>query len=61
MPVDLVASQLNDFTISGNTMPVDAPSNSIEGLNSQDPAPDIDKRIRALKKKVYILDSGSTR
>ena len=43
--VESVASQMNELTVT-------PPSESIECLNPGGAAPDIDKRIRALKKKV---------
>lgn len=46
--VELVASQMNELTVS-------PPSESIECLNPGGGASDIDKKIRALKKKVLIL------
>lgn len=46
--VESVASQMNELTVT-------PPSESIECLNPGGAAPDIDKRIRALKKKVWIL------
>lgn len=44
-PLDSIVSQINDITISVATPP----------LNSTDHVPDIDKKIRALKKKVIFL------
>ena len=50
--VDVVTSELNDLNIATNSSAAIAPSNSGEHLGSQDPVPDIDKKIRALRKKV---------
>lgn len=48
--VDAVASELNKLAVSVNSNRVTTPANSEESPN-----PDIDKRIRALKKKVRFL------
>lgn len=53
--VESVASQMNELTVNENPTTVTPPSESIECLNTGGAAPDIDKRIRALKKKVWIL------
>ena len=50
--VESVASQMNELTVTENPTTVTPPSESIECLNPGGAAPDIDKRIRALKKKV---------
>ena len=52
--VESVASQMNELTVTENPTTV-TPPESIECLNPGGAAPDIDKRIRALKKKVRIL------
>lgn len=50
--VEVVTSELNNLNIATNSSAAVASSDSIEPLGSQDPVPDIDKKIRALKKKV---------
>lgn len=50
--VEVVTSEFNDLYIATNSSAVIAPSNPLEPLGSQDPVPGIDKKIRALKKKV---------
>ncbi|CAI9304320.1 unnamed protein product [Lactuca saligna] len=45
-PLDSIVSQINDITISVATPP----------LNSADHVPDIDKKIRALKKKIRLTE-----
>ncbi|CAH1447712.1 partner of Y14 and mago isoform X2 [Lactuca sativa] len=45
-PLDSIVSQINDITISVATPP----------LNSTDHVPDIDKKIRALKKKIRLTE-----
>ncbi|KAI3805123.1 hypothetical protein L1987_27195 [Smallanthus sonchifolius] len=49
---DLVVSQINEITISGNSSVASPPLNSEMG----DHVPDIDKRIRALKKKIRFTE-----
>ncbi|KAI3755239.1 hypothetical protein L1987_55035 [Smallanthus sonchifolius] len=49
---DLVVSQINEITISGNSSVASPPLNSETG----DHVPDIDKRIRALKKKIRLTE-----
>lgn len=49
-PFESVVSQLNEVTISENSSVASPPVNSAAG----DQVPDIDKRIRALKKKVFL-------
>ncbi|KAM0036281.1 putative WIBG, Mago-binding, WIBG domain superfamily [Helianthus debilis subsp. tardiflorus] len=51
-PFELVVSQINEITISGNTSAASPPVNSETG----DHVPDIDKRIRALKKKIRLTE-----
>ncbi|XP_076921989.1 partner of Y14 and mago isoform X2 [Bidens hawaiensis] len=48
-PLESVMAQINEITISGNSS---APVNSATG----DHVPDIDKRIRALKKKIRLTE-----
>ncbi|KAF5952012.1 hypothetical protein HYC85_009956 [Camellia sinensis] len=53
--VEPMVSQLNDLAISANSAVVAPPSNSTQCSTPSDPVPDIDKKIRALKKKVKFL------
>ncbi|WOG87105.1 hypothetical protein DCAR_0206327 [Daucus carota subsp. sativus] len=55
--VDVVTSELNDLNIATNSSAAIAPSNSGEHLGSQDPVPDIDKKIRALRKKLRLAEA----
>ncbi|XP_024968774.1 partner of Y14 and mago-like isoform X2 [Cynara cardunculus var. scolymus] len=50
-PVESIVSQIDEITISGNRSVVAPPSNSTEC------SPDIDKRIRALKKKIRLTEA----
>ena len=52
--VKSVVSQMNDLAVSVNSAVVTPPSNSTQ-CSTPDPIPDIDKKIRALKKKVKFL------
>ncbi|KAA8545539.1 hypothetical protein F0562_020323 [Nyssa sinensis] len=52
-----VASQMNELSISANPSVVNPPSNSTECLTPGDHVPDIDKRIRALKKKIRLTEA----
>ncbi|KAI7728457.1 hypothetical protein M8C21_027042 [Ambrosia artemisiifolia] len=51
-PLESVVSQMNEITISGNSSAANPPVNS----ETADHAPDIDKRIRALKKKIRLTE-----
>nr|DAD24481.1 TPA_asm: hypothetical protein HUJ06_025945 [Nelumbo nucifera] len=52
--VESVAHQMDMLSVSGN-LPAVAPSaNSVETSNPGAPGPDLDRRIRALKKKVIF-------
>lgn len=55
--VESVASQMNELTVTENPTTVTPPSESIECLNPGGAAPDIDKRIRALKKKIRLTEA----
>ncbi|XP_028088629.1 partner of Y14 and mago-like isoform X2 [Camellia sinensis] len=54
--VEPMVSQLNDLAISANSAVVAPPSNSTQCSTPSDPVPDVDKKIRALKKK-FVWDS----
>ncbi|KAK2966628.1 hypothetical protein RJ640_002571 [Escallonia rubra] len=56
-PVGSVASQINELSISTNSSVVNPPSDSPVGLTPEDHAPDVDKRIRALKKKIRLMEA----
>ncbi|KAK9077102.1 hypothetical protein SSX86_005438 [Deinandra increscens subsp. villosa] len=51
-PFESVVSQMNEISISGNSSVAIPPLNSATG----DHVPDIDKRIRALKKKIRLTE-----
>lgn len=53
--VKSLTSQMNDLAVSANPAVVSPPSDSTEPSNSAAPVQDIDKRIRALKKKVCLI------
>lgn len=55
--VESVASQINELSISANSSVVTPPSNSANYSAPGDHAPDIDKRIRALKKKIRLTEA----
>ncbi|KAK9073938.1 hypothetical protein SSX86_006532 [Deinandra increscens subsp. villosa] len=55
-PFESIVSQINEITISGNPSVASPPFNSTEGSATGDQAPDIDKRIRALKKKIRLTE-----
>lgn len=50
--VKTLTSQMNELAVAGNPSIVNPPSDTVEGSDSIGPGQDIDKRIRALKKKV---------
>ncbi|KAI3702078.1 hypothetical protein L6452_27727 [Arctium lappa] len=52
-----IVSQINEITISGNPSVATPPLNSTECLATEDHIPDIDKRIRALKKKIRLTEA----
>lgn len=54
-PVKSVTSQLNELGVSDNPVEVIPPSDSTEGSCPGVPGQDIDKKIRALRKKVILL------
>lgn len=53
--VNSLSSQINELAISGNSSIVTPTSDSVEGSAQMGPGQDIDKRIRALRKKVDQL------
>ena len=53
--VKSLTSQMNELAVSGNSSFVAPSSECVEGLDPAAPGQDIDKRIRALKKKVHLL------
>ncbi|KAK9073937.1 hypothetical protein SSX86_006531 [Deinandra increscens subsp. villosa] len=55
-PFESIVSQINEISISENTSVASPPFNSTEGSATGDQAPDIDKRIRALKKKIRLTE-----
>lgn len=55
--VESVVSQMNELGISANSSAVMPPSISTESSAPGDHVPDIDKRIRALKKKVKNVNA----
>ncbi|KAI7745348.1 hypothetical protein M8C21_027960 [Ambrosia artemisiifolia] len=59
-PLESVVSQINEITVSGNPAVASPPLNSTEGPVTGDHVPDIDKRIRALKKKIRLTEAQKT-
>ncbi|CAH1450612.1 unnamed protein product [Lactuca virosa] len=56
--VESIASHINEITISGNQcVATTPPSNSMESSATTEHVPDIDKRIRALKKKIRLMEA----
>lgn len=53
--IEQLTSQINELAVSANASVITPPSDSTEGSNSGNPVQDIDKRIRALKKKVEFM------
>lgn len=49
-----LTSQMSELAVSANPAVVLPPSDSTEDSSQADPIQDIDKRIRALKKKVFF-------
>jgi partner of Y14 and mago protein len=49
-----LASQMNELAVSSNPAVVGPSSDLADASNMESPVQDIDKRIRALKKKVYF-------
>lgn len=59
-PVDSVVSEMNDLAISSNSAVVAPPLDSSQCSTPSDPISDIDKRIRALKKKIRLSEQKTT-
>ncbi|KAF4376262.1 hypothetical protein F8388_018931 [Cannabis sativa] len=55
--VKSLTSQMNELDVSTNPSAITPPSDSVEDSNSGDPIQDIDKRIRALKKKIRLTEA----
>lgn len=57
--VESIASHINEITISGNPcVPTTTPpSTSMESSATTEHVPDIDKRVRALKKKIRLMEA----
>ncbi|KAM2375725.1 hypothetical protein ACFXTH_044449 [Malus domestica] len=55
--VESLASQMNELGVSSSSSLVTPPSDSTEDLNPAGPAQDIDKRIRALRKKIRLAEA----
>ncbi|KAG5525915.1 hypothetical protein RHGRI_032271 [Rhododendron griersonianum] len=56
-PVDSVVSQMNGLAISSNSAVVTPPLDVTESSTPSDHISDIDKRIRALKKKIRLSEA----
>ncbi|XP_071931186.1 partner of Y14 and mago-like [Coffea arabica] len=56
-PEGTIASQMNELSISSNPSVVNPPSSSEESLTPADHVQDIDKKIRALKKKIRLTEA----
>ncbi|XP_041014678.1 partner of Y14 and mago-like [Juglans microcarpa x Juglans regia] len=54
--VKQLASQMNELTVSVNANIVSPPLEATEGSNSGNPIQEIDKQIRALKKKIRLAE-----
>ncbi|OMO79934.1 Exon junction complex, Pym [Corchorus capsularis] len=57
--VKSLTSQMNNLAVSQNPVPTSHPSNSVEASDAGAPAQDLDKKIRALKKKLLSLAEAS--
>jgi len=55
--VKQLMSQMNELAVSANATVITPPLDSTEGSNSENPVQDIDKRIRALKKKIRLSEA----
>lgn len=50
--VKSLTSQMTELAVSENPVPTSPPSNSVQASDADAPVQDLDKKIRALKKKV---------
>ncbi|KAK6121183.1 hypothetical protein DH2020_045104 [Rehmannia glutinosa] len=57
--METVSSKMNGLSLSGNASLVTPPTNSTECPTPEDQVQDIDKKIRALKKKVSLYSTTS--
>ncbi|XP_059433766.1 partner of Y14 and mago [Corylus avellana] len=55
--VKQLMSQMNELAVSANATVITPPSDSTEGSNSENTVQDVDKRIRALKKKIRLSEA----
>ncbi|KAK4491238.1 hypothetical protein RD792_001971 [Penstemon davidsonii] len=55
--VESVGSKMNGLTLSGNACLVTPPSDSRERSTPEDQVQDVDKKIRALKKKIRLTEA----
>lgn len=53
--VKSLTSQMTDLAVSQNPVSTSPPSNSVEVSDAEAPVQDLDKKIRALKKKVQFI------
>ncbi|XP_022726454.1 partner of Y14 and mago-like [Durio zibethinus] len=55
--VKSLTSQMTDLAVSQNPVPTSPPSNSVEASNAGAPVQDLDKKIRAIKKKIRLAET----
>ncbi|XWS62542.1 hypothetical protein CRYUN_Cryun06bG0020400 [Craigia yunnanensis] len=55
--VKSLTSQMTDLAVSQNPVPTSPPLNSVEASDAGAPVQDIDKKIRALKKKIRLAEA----
>ncbi|KAK6121299.1 hypothetical protein DH2020_044950 [Rehmannia glutinosa] len=55
--METVSSKMNGLSLSGNASLVTPPTNSTECPTPEDQVQDIDKKIRALKKKIRLTEA----